>query len=95
MFPGTTYSDAVFLAPRRRPAESPGPLARPCAACEACRMKLVVAVRGGIWLCREQRLRAFKDEARAVNGLSKVACALESRGCSIVEVNRGPVCLFT
>src|SRR5947207_15094673 len=32
MLPGITCCDAVFFAPRRRPAESLGPLARPWAA---------------------------------------------------------------
>lgn len=42
MFPGTTYSPPDFFAPRRLPAVSLGPLARPWAACWAERVCVVV-----------------------------------------------------
>jgi len=85
MFPGATYSDADFLAPRRRPAESVGPLARPWVACEACRTKFILVRGGRIW-CLEHKLREFNDDARAVRDVSADTTQLDNRGCSMAMV---------
>ena len=79
ILPGITYCDAVFFAPRRRPAESPGPLARPWDAWEACRTKMA----GDNLACLGQRLSAFNDAARDARGESMAADRQRIRGCSM------------
>lgn len=69
MFPGTTHSEEPFLAPNRLPAESVGPFARPCCACEACRTKMDETC-GCRYACLEQRLREVRDDASAFNDAS-------------------------
>lgn len=79
ILPGTTHSEEPFLAPSLRPAESVGPLARPCCAWEACRTKMVDG-RGWRAVCLEQRLNEFKDVARMANEASGAATGLYNRG---------------
>lgn len=81
MCPGMTNSVAPFFAPNRLPAESFGPLARPCAWWVACRTNVVgraIFAEGEV--IRKLEKHVQKDELKASVALK--GCAI--LGCNIV-----------
>ena len=60
ILPGTTYSEADFLAPSRRPAESLGPLALPWLACDADRENVNVVGNSSLDLKWELKAKLSK-----------------------------------
>ena len=88
MFPGTTYSPPVFFAPRRLPAPSFAPLARPWAWWEAFRRVMWVIAGMACWVVRRvvradwrHAKVAIEGALRCVSGIMGVVRWLCCVGC--------------